>query len=643
MIQRFLVAMALSAVVALTFAPALRFQFLNWDDRLVIVENAALTRSDVAEWAATTTYMDHYQPASWLVWAALGGAEAGGATRYHAANIGLHLLVALLLFAVARRVYRRVLTGRSAFAIDAAAGVAAVFYAVHPLRVEVVAWVSAMPYALAAVFALVAMWMWLRAAERHPRPSWTAVIAFAISLAARPVALGLPIVFLAVDRWLFGRRLRASLPRAVPFLVLSAMGAAVELYARMPGLADVPWSFRLQSALTAPFLYLWHTLWPVRLTPLDVLPLEPVGNLTVIAAAAFGLLVVTLAAWLARTAAPSLLAGWIAYLALLAPAAGLVPSGLQASADRYVYLPGIVLAMGAAGIGAAWMRGEVARGRLALIGAAALTIALAVTTREALTFWSDSLTLWGRVVALDPANDAGLFNLAVTFSEQGRPEAAAERYRALLAVNPQHTEARANLDRLDAARLEREGNALAGAGRLSEAADRYRAALARDPKRAHSQAARGMSLATLGRSEEAIPHLSEALRLGVDDVAVANTLAGLLLETSRAAEARGVLETALEAHPNEMGLAHNLARLLVTLQEPSPDDLARALRLAEMVVESTGGQDARALDTLATALAANGRIDEAREVNARAVAVAEAQGDTELAVQITARGQGFGK
>ena len=69
MIQRFLVAMALSAVVALTFAPALRFQFLNWDDRLVIVENAALTRSDVAEWAATTTYMDHYQPASWLVWA----------------------------------------------------------------------------------------------------------------------------------------------------------------------------------------------------------------------------------------------------------------------------------------------------------------------------------------------------------------------------------------------------------------------------------------------------------------------------------------------------------------------------------------------------------------------------------------------
>jgi tetratricopeptide (TPR) repeat protein len=553
------------------------------------------------------------------------------------------VLVALLLFAVARTLLGRAQPRHSPAAIDATAAVAAVLYAVHPLRVEVVAWVSAMPYALAATFALAAVWIWLRAAARHARVSWVGLLLFAASLAARPVALGLPIVLVALDRWLFARRVSAGLARAVPFLVLAAAAGGAELYARTPGLAEVPWAYRLQLALGAPFRYAWHTLWPAGLNPLHVLPLDPRGDLRLMVAAAVGVLAVTLAALMVRHRMPALLAGWIAYLALLAPAAGLVPSGLQASADRYAYLPGVVLAMGLAGGGLAWAGTRLARRRLAALAAVAVTVASATAAREALTVWSDSVTLWTRVVTLDPANDAGLFNLAVTLSEQGQADAAAERYRAVLALNPQHAEARANLDRLDAARLEREANVLAGAGRLSEAADRYRAALARDPRRAHSQAARGMALATLGNAVEAIPHLREALRLGLDDVAVANTLAGLLLETGAAAEARGVLEGALAAHPAEIGLARNLARLLLALPAPTPEDLVRALRLAESVVAATGNEDARALDTLATALGAAGRVDEAREVNAKAAAVAAAQGDAELAALIAARGEGIGK
>ena len=255
--------------------------------------------------------------------------------------------------------------------------------------------------------------IWLRAAERHPRVLWVAALVFAVSLAARPVALGLPVVLVALDRWLFGRGLRVGLTRAAPFFVLAGAAAAVELYARAPGLAEVPWLYRLQSAFGAPFLYAWHTVWPVSLTPLDELPLDPVGDPVDTLAAALGLIAVTTVGWLARRRVPALLAGWICTLALLAPAAGLVPSGLQASADCYAYLPGIVLAVGVAGAGAAWLGGGVVRGRFAALAAVAAIVALAFTARDLLGVWSDSITLWTRVVTLDSKNDAGLYNLAV--------------------------------------------------------------------------------------------------------------------------------------------------------------------------------------------------------------------------------------
>jgi len=676
MVGRILAGVLLAAAVAVTYWPALGFWFLNWDDQLVIVDNAALAQPGVVRWAFTTTYMEHYQPVSWLAWAGLRGTGTADPRMFHAANVVLHGLVVLLVWGVSREVLAacrdnaasprderqsvrsapvrsagtaaeaRSASVRSArtsvpasVGSELAAFAAALLYGLHPLRVEVVAWVSAMPYTLAAVFALAGAWVWLREAGRSSRVSWLALAAFTVSLVARPLALGVPVVFVVLDRWLFGRTLGESLKRAVPFGLLAVVAAGAELVARAPGLADAPWDYRLQSALSAPFVYAWHTVAPVLLTPLDVLPLDPSGDLATIGGALVGLLLVSGLAWSWRTRWPSVLAAWMAYLALLAPAVGLVPSGLQATADRYTYLPGIVLALAVAGAGVHWAWPSVTRARIAVAVAVLATAACAFVARQTLAHWSDSLTLWTRVVELNPRNDIGLYNLGVALSAAGQPDAAADRYRAVLAVNPGHVQARENLDRLDAARLEREGNDLASKGRLADAAARYREALARDPRRAHSHAARGMALATLGRSGEAIPHLREAVALGVDDVAVSNTLAGLLVETGNTAEARAVLEGALKEQANDIGLAHNLARLLVMLPGLPPQDRMRAFRLAEAVAQATGGQDARALDTLAASLAGIGRMEDAREINARAVAVATAQGDRELAVQIAARGR----
>jgi Flp pilus assembly protein TadD len=649
MVGRAAALVVMIAAVAWTYLPATGFAFLNWDDQSVILQNQALDFPGAATWAFTTTYMEHYQPLSWLAWAALKARFGLDATAFHVANVLAHVVCALFVWAVSRRVFARSAPHLSASWHDGAALAAALLFGLDPLRVEPVAWISALPYTLALALMLAALLAYLGgppAAEHDTstRPSvmwWVALMLYAASLGARPVALGFPVVLLVVDATLFKRGPSASVARVWPFAVLAMAAAAVESVARVPGLNDTPWLYRLQSAAAAPFIYLWQTVAPIALTPLAALPIEPAADLAVLLTALLALAMVSIAAWKWRHRWPGVSAAWVVYLALLAPAAGLLPSGLQATADRYTYLPGVVVAIAAAGAGARWAAGRQGRARLVTVAFLVVAVASSLASRRVLASWSDSVSLWTRVVTIDPDHDVGLFNLASALAAEGRNEEAAARYRQVLAQRPDHADARANLDRLDAARLEREGNSLATAGDLSAAADRYRQAVTLDPLRTHSHAGLGMALASLGRIGEATPALREAIRLGTNDPAVPNALGVLLLQAGQIREARSVIETALATHQDDISLAQNLARLLATGRDIVPNDAAIALRLAAAVVQATGERDPVAMETLAAALAANGRLAEAVTVNARAAALATALGDPELAVQVTARGAAY--
>jgi protein O-mannosyl-transferase len=641
--RRVLLLTAVAAAVAATYQSAATFQFLNWDDAAAIVGNSRLDLPSAASWALTTTHMEHYQPLSWLTWAAVKSGFGLSATAFHTANIVAHLIAVLLVWALARRVLARAVAGASAAALDGGATAAALLYGVHPLRVEVVAWISALPYAVALAFALASALVWLggsSSADRSRRV-WLALLLYAASLLARPIALGVPVVLVVLDVWLNRRTARDSAASALPFAALAAAAAAGEFVARAPGINETPWLYRLQAAASAPFIYIWRTAVPVALTPLDVLPLRLTADTAAAGLALFALLAVSAAAWRGRRRYPGFVAAWACYLALLAPAVGLVPSGLQASADRYSYLPGVVIAIAVAATGLRWTIRRPQHARLVAAACVAAVLACAIGSRSALSPWADSVSLWTRVISLEPTNDVGLYNLALALTVQGRTEEAASRYREVLAIAPGQLEARSNLDRLDAARLEREGNELAGRGDLAAASERYRQALARDAQRTHSHAALGMALASLGQASEALPHLTEAARQGEADPAVANLLGILLLQSGQIAEARTVFETALARHPSDLNLAHNLARLLVTGARTKPADAERALRLARSVFEATGEKDARALETIASALAASGRIAEADDANARAVRLAAAAGDRDLAVQIAARRRAY--
>ena len=336
MIARLSTLAAMVAAVAWTYYPAAGFAFLNWDDQSVIVRNPALGFPGVARWVWTATYMEHYQPLSWLAWAAIKAGFGPDAAAFHVANITVHAACVLLVYAAARVVLTRTVPEASATLRNAAAVAAALLFGLHPLRVEVVAWISAMPYALALAFLLASLLAYLRTAARAPTSvPVAALVLYALSLAVRPVALGFPALLVVLDVWLLKRRARTSVSVAWPFAVLAVTAGGIERVARTSAINDTPWLYRVQSSASAPFVYLWHTLAPLSLTPLDVSPIDPVINPAVAAFALLALAGVCLAAWIGRHRWPALAAAWAGYLALLAPAAGLVPSGLQATADRY--------------------------------------------------------------------------------------------------------------------------------------------------------------------------------------------------------------------------------------------------------------------------------------------------------------------
>ncbi|HVR70170.1 MAG TPA: tetratricopeptide repeat protein [Vicinamibacteria bacterium] len=563
--------LALVLVLAATWAAlagVLGNGFLNWDDPDALVRNPALEGPGLAPWAFTTTHLSHYQPLSWLAWGgwrAIAGPSAGA---HHLLSLLVHLSNAALVFLLARGLAAAAGLGPPAPRV-AAAG-AALLFAVHPLRVEPVAWASAFPYLLALAFCLVSALLYLEHA-RGVRGPWieASVVFYALSLLSRAVAPGFPAVLLALDLVLrrFGHvSPRRLLVEKVPFGLLAAVATLVEGAARpFVSLERAGVGARLADAALAPFVYLQRTLWPVGLSPLDPLPLDPGTSVPVLAGGLALLAVLSFAAWRERRRRPALAAAWFSYLVLLGPALGLAPSGLQATADRYTYFAGVAPALLAgAGLGAAWA--SRAR-RTAVVAAVVAVVALAAATARQVRYWRDSVTLWTRAVELGPRNDVALYNLAHALEEKGDEAQAARRYEQTLRLLPEHGPARRNLGRIEARRLEREGNDLAASGRLPEAIAAYGRALAQDPARLHARRSRGMALAQLGRLAEAAPDLRAALAAGESEPAVVNALALALLEAGEPAGAVRVLRAGRLRHPEDAAIAHNLDRLLATEEE----------------------------------------------------------------------------
>lgn len=555
--------LAVVLVTAAAFHGVVQHGFLNWDDDAALVRNAALDGPGVVAWAFTTNHMGHYQPLSWLAWAALRRALGTGASAHHLASLAVHLLNAALVFVLGWRIGS--LAGLAAAPRRVAATAAALVFAVHPLRVEPVAWASAFPYPLALAPLLLSVIAYLAAAgSSSPFPFLPSLLLYAVSLLCRSAAPGLPLVLLALDSLLgrpAGRGWKRVLLEKLPYALLAFAATLAEAATRdFAALERVGAAARAAAATTAPFAYLTRTLWPVGLSPLDVQPLHATTSWAAALAGLASLAAVTALLYRHRARWAVAWTAWVAYLALLGPASGLAPSGLQATADRYMYIPGMPIALLLGGLAARLSRDERRRGLWLALGAV-LAAALAISTWRQAAFWRDSVTLWSRALEVNPRNDVAQYNLALARAAAGEEPAAAAGYRRVLELVPDHAPARHNLDLLEAAQFEREAGAAAAAGGLQEAVMLYGRALERDPRRLHSRRSRGVALAQLGRFEEAIPDLRAALASGSAEPEVAAALAFALEQDGARDEAVRVLREAVARHPGAGRLAQDLARL----------------------------------------------------------------------------------
>ena len=515
------------------------FAFNNYDDPPYVTENPPVARGLSAEglvWAFTTGHTGMWHPVTWLshmLDVTLFGMKPAG---HHLVNVVLHALSAILLFAFLRGATQQ--TGRSL--------VVALFFALHPLNVETVAWVSQRKSVLSAFFFMLTLLAWLGHVRGRRGAGPAAWVFYALGLMAKPMLVTLPALLLLLDVWPL-RRLGLGWKRLVlekwPFFLLTCASLFMLLFPPVKvDTADLPQTVSLltvQHGLANYLSYLGLLAWP---WPLGVLYPKP---LTVPAWDWVGGLVVLLGVtwWLFRRGRtrPDSLVGWLWFAGVLFPVVGVVPMGApQGIADRYAYLPaiGLFIALVWAWRGKVWMGAGVA-GVVAVVWAGVASIQTG--------YWRNSLTLWSHTAAITPANPTLLINHGAALFAAGHLSEAEACFLRLEALAPQESRASLNL----AVIYERQGKlaqAVEAAGRSVD--------LAPGDYRARSNYA--SLLTTSGQAGKAEEQLQIVIKQHPDFAGSWINLGILHVEAGRIAEAAKCFEQALAIQPDSAAARQNL-------------------------------------------------------------------------------------
>jgi tetratricopeptide (TPR) repeat protein len=529
-------------VAALVFLPALQNEFVSWDDDTNFLSNPNYRGLGIAQltWMVTTLH-GHYIPLTWLTLGldyALWGMSPRG---YHLTSVLLHAIAAGLVYRLAYRLLgsvEQVGDPPTRSGLGLASSLTALLFAIHPLRVESVAWVTERRDVLCGVFYLLALLAYLRYIDtpeserpRRRRWYWASCGAFALALMSKPIAVTLPLSLLLLD--VYPLRRVAIAPTAppgprrppsralvrqvsrlviekIPFLLLSAGAAALALFAMgqsssLSTTAALGAVERAAIAFHSVAFYLAKLVWPVALSPLYELPfsLDPLAPRFLASAAAT--VSITALAWILRERFPAVLAAWAAYLIALLPVLGVVQYGPHIAADRNTYLASVPLAT-AAGAAFLWLwrqpapRRLFARATLVTAAAALLVILSALTWRQT-AVWRDSETLWARVLAVGPSAIAHS-KLGIIRDEQGQLVEALSHFRMALDIQPGLPPAHNNW-----------GIALARRGQWADAISHYEAALRTTPDYLEAHLNLAIALDRVGRTAEAQRHFQAARQL----------------------------------------------------------------------------------------------------------------------------------
>src|SRR2546426_985735 len=497
------------------FLPTLQNQFVNWDDKDNFLDNPHYRGLGWTHlrWM-WTTHLGHYIPLTWMTLGLdylLWGMNPVG---YHLTNLLLHATNAVLFFFVVRRLLTLALPSPSehGYALAVSSGVAALVFAIHPLRVESVAWVTERRDVLSGLFYLLPILMYLRAREREERGRgwyWLSVAVFVLALLSKSMVVNLPVVLVILDVYPL-RRLggavgwwsapaRRVYVEKIPFVLLAAVASAVALMAQlshdtMVSVVQLSGLGRLAVSVYGLSFYLWKTVAPVNLSPLYELP-PTVNPWAPPFLVSYGVVLAITAIVLAlRRRVPGLPAAWVAYIVVLLPVLGIFQSGPQIAADRYTYLAGLGGAiLAGAGLLSCWRTSRTAKtGKPTTLpisgGATCVVGGFGALPRNQAQVWHVSWKLWTHPPARNPQSSIAENNLGVVRADQSKLAEAIEHYQRALQMRPDYADAYFNL-----------GNALFQQGKLAEASDHYRQALRLKPDHAPAHNNLGHALRRQGK------------------------------------------------------------------------------------------------------------------------------------------------
>jgi len=634
-----LLAAALFFGTLAVFSPAVLGGFVDFDDNAYVTANPRVQQGLTVEnivWAfsPSTTVASNWHPLtllSHMLDCQLFGLWAPG---HHATSLLLHALNATILFWFLTR---------TTAAVWPSVWVATLF-AVHPLRVESVAWVAERKDVLSTLFWFLALVVYAGYARRPTwrRMAWVAGW-FVLGLMSKPMLVTVPVVLLLLDFWPLARlgpgdgdlshgawrglarRLWPRVVEKLPLFLLAVIFSGVTLLAQrahgVRSLDQLPALLRLTNAMASYGVYLWQTVWPVGLAAFYPHPANA-EDLSHFAVAAAGLLVVvggSVFVWRAFPRRPYLAVGWFWYLITLLPVIGLVQVGGQAHADRYTYVPQVGLFMMIA-----WTAADEVRSRPSLkplfagVGVLWPLVLIPVTWQQIGT-WRNAETLFRHAAAVTKRNFLAERALGNWDLAHDNLDGALTHYRRVLDYRPDEGQAYFDIAYIYHRRQQ-----------VEKALDYYRRGLAQlDKKRSRGAAPPPgvgrvhVNVAQLltfeGQHAAAIEHYRRAIELepGLREAYLG--LAGLLLREGKTGQAAETYRAAIEHLPADAEVHERLARLYATAIDGRFRNGTAAVKLARRACQLSGNRDPRGLDTLAAAYAEAGDFAAAQKTAGEAL------------------------
>jgi len=586
---RYLIIVFLIVASFVAYGRILGNDFINFDDNVYITENNHIKSGiniESIKWAITSPYASNWHPLTWLShmldWS-LFKDNAGG---HHFINLLLHIGNALFLFFFLNRTTKNIWP--SAFV--------AAFFALHPLRVESVAWAAERKDVLSAFFGLATLYVYALYVEEHKSSKYfLCLILFALGLMAKPMLVTLPFVLLLLDYWplerwqkvlnpqnnpvainntvsvkkkkrhkhnaLNEKKLSASIQsrgqligtllwEKAPFVFLAIISSVMTIWAQNKGgavvaLQSLPFPERIVNAIISYAGYLGKTLWPI-----DLAIFYPYANsflLWKVGGIAALLIAISIAVIYAIKKTPFFFVGWFFYLGTLVPVIGLVQVGLQSMADRYTYLPSIGIAIMLVW-GILYLLSKEKLRKIILIPVAVIVLSvLTFLTWQQCGYWKNSIELFNHTLHVTKNNDIAHYNLACALGKQGKVEEAIVHYREAIAINPYDDSAHCNL-----------GVALASEGKKEEATAHYLEAIKINPYNDNAHYNLANLLLKQGQIDQAIGHYMEAVRINPDCADAHCSLADLFVKQNKIDQAVNHFREAVRINPSSFAPLNNL-------------------------------------------------------------------------------------